>query len=149
MVDADPNQVVLKYLLTINGPSYVCNRYWDWIESHVNAQINDMFTDDDKKKSEEDEHLEIYMRLNANIVKINEMHADLIGDINNPATHELLGTGPGAAILQEPYLIWDTKRAAILQEHKDDVHDIGFQVAELICEVSRSVPTGTENECLQ
>jgi hypothetical protein len=31
----DMNNSLLRYLLTLEGPSYICQRYWDWIEPHV------------------------------------------------------------------------------------------------------------------
>lgn len=32
IANANPNRALLKYFLTMEGPSYICRRYWDWIE---------------------------------------------------------------------------------------------------------------------
>jgi len=31
----DKNHGLLRYLLTLEGPSYLCRRYWDWFEPWV------------------------------------------------------------------------------------------------------------------
>lgn len=36
---ADLNNVLLKYLLTMDPPAYTCQRYWDWIEPHIRDHI--------------------------------------------------------------------------------------------------------------
>jgi hypothetical protein len=35
----DSNNEILRYLLTIEGPSYISARYWDWIEPYVEDSI--------------------------------------------------------------------------------------------------------------
>ena len=39
MAHCDKNNVLLKYLLTIDPPAYTCQRYWDWIEPHIRDKI--------------------------------------------------------------------------------------------------------------
>ena len=39
MAHCDKNNVLLKYLLTIEPPAYTCQRYWDWIEPHIRDHI--------------------------------------------------------------------------------------------------------------
>lgn len=38
-VSSDPNQHVLKYLLTVDPPSYIARRYWDWLEPFVKNHV--------------------------------------------------------------------------------------------------------------
>lgn len=35
MAHSDHNNVLLKYVLTMDPPAYSCQRYWDWIEPHI------------------------------------------------------------------------------------------------------------------
>jgi hypothetical protein len=35
LANYDHNGGLLRYLLTLEGPSYCCRRYWDWIEPWV------------------------------------------------------------------------------------------------------------------
>jgi len=35
MANADLNNVLLKYLLSLEPPAYTCRRYWDWIEAYI------------------------------------------------------------------------------------------------------------------
>ena len=50
-LESDPESILLKHLLTIDGPSVACRHYWDWIEPHITAKIAYKHTLEGKKLS--------------------------------------------------------------------------------------------------
>jgi hypothetical protein len=37
----DAEGVIMRYLLSIDGPAYTCSHYWDWIEPFIVLHIQD------------------------------------------------------------------------------------------------------------
>ena len=69
MATADKDNVLLKYLLTIDPPAYTCRRYWDWIEPHVLDHIQSCADQGVNVVTSTDE-LETSMRIYSNIEQI-------------------------------------------------------------------------------
>ena len=40
MAESDDNGAMLRNILSMNGPSYACGRYWDWIEPYVKNKLS-------------------------------------------------------------------------------------------------------------
>ena len=77
MANADRNNILLKYLLTIDPPAYTCHRYWDWIEPHIKDHIQ---TCSDNVGSGEE--LETCMRIYSNIEHIKHEFGALLNTDN-------------------------------------------------------------------
>lgn len=72
----DDNHALLRYLLTLEGPSYACRRYWDWFEPWVHDKIS--------KFADNPEKLAKYLKMNDNIIKVKQDKAVMFKDPSDP-----------------------------------------------------------------
>ena len=147
MAHADKSNVLLKHLLTVEPPAYTCQRYWDWIEPHVREHIQNC--SDNIHLATSSEELETCMRIFSNIDVIKTQYGDLL-TINENSTNNLVESGTGGRPIPDPYLIWEfvsDKQLAVYPENENakvkvSIHDCNVKV-------SKSRPTGTDNESVQ
>lgn len=95
MAYSDHNNVLLKYILTMDPPAYSCQRYWDWIEPHIIDQI--------WVHSKQSIEGETCCRIFENIKHIKSQFGHLIDSEN---AYELIMQGPSGRMVPDPYLMW-------------------------------------------
>ena len=95
MAESDRNGAILRHLLTMNGPSYACSRYWDWIEPFITKKLS--YTWSGKK--------ELYSKILTNIQKIKQEKAEFF----LPSTN--LSILPGGFPKQDLYIAWEVSKS--------------------------------------
>lgn len=74
--NSDVNNVLLKYLLSIDPPAYTCRRYWDWIEPHITQHIQ--HCSENPHLSGVDQELETSVRIFSNLETIKQEYGALL-----------------------------------------------------------------------
>ena len=145
MAHADKNNVLLKHLLTVEPPAYTCRRYWDWIEPHVQAHIQSC--SDNIHLATSSEELETCMRIYSNIEVIKNQYGPLLdADDEN----KLVEKGKGGRAVPDPFLMWDIESDRQIASFPDsDSAKVKVSVHECLVQVSKSRPSGTDNESVQ
>ena len=98
MVNHDKNQLILKYLLCCDPPSYACRRYFDWFEPHFILQIQKC--SENLNNASNQEEFEICIRIHANIEKLKNDYSSLF-QIKQGNETEMNGRS-----IPEPYTAW-------------------------------------------
>jgi hypothetical protein len=106
MVSLDRRQMVLKYLLACEPPSYAYRRYFDWLEPHFVSQIQKC--SENLSSPQMQEEFEISLRIHSNIEKLKSEYADLF-KIDQEDAPDL-----GGWKCAEPYLIWNIASEKVL-----------------------------------
>lgn len=145
MAHCDKNNVLLKYLLTIEPPAYSCQRYWDWIEPHVREHIQ--HCSDNINYGSSGEELEACMRIFSNIEHIKSQVGDLVTIQEGSSPTE---DGPGGRPVPDPYLMWQITNENRIASFPDTGNsNIVVSLHECTTEVSKSRPNGAVNGSLE
>lgn len=106
-VESDPNSFVLKYLLTVDPPSYIARRYWDWFEPYVKEHVQTCI--EFQANASYQEEMQICFKILSSIETLQNVHSELINcgigtDFSGREenTRKLLGYH-----LMDPYIIWE------------------------------------------
>lgn len=95
------NKVILKFLLTMQGPGVHCTRYWDWIGPYLRKSIQNQSDNIYQNNSLE---FELQCKILSIFDQIESDNKDMMGfDLQSK---NLVENGPGGRPLPSPYLIW-------------------------------------------
>jgi hypothetical protein len=78
----DKNSAVLKYLLTCEGPTYACRRYWDWVEPY----LFDRLTSSNTMTGD----MEKFMAINQQITELKQGKPDLFKPLTDQNSLNLI-----------------------------------------------------------
>jgi len=141
MANNDTNSALLRHILTMEGPNYCCQRWYDWIEDYVDEGIKCIGTGAD--------HLVKFLSCQDAINKLKKEKAAFFGPVTDPATIELLSKGPGGARIKQDYLVWETFTDNMMLNDHIEGKELSVQMGEMVTDVSMSVPrNGKSNDCL-
>ena len=136
IANCDRSNSILRYLLTCEPPSYICRRYWDWIEPHIIEHIQNC--SDNVHIMHNREEMEIALRVLQLLEKIKEQNKDLIARTDGMAGRQM----------PDPYLVWDIIGSNEFDNKRTEDDMVHVVQHELLANVSPSRPTGSGNDSI-
>lgn len=100
IANSDHNNVLFKYLLSMDPPAYTCRRYWDWIEPHIMQHIQ--HCSDNNHLASAEQELETSVRIYTNLETIKQNYGPLLDPESG-----LCEQGPSGRRIPDPYIMWD------------------------------------------